>query len=247
MTKRFPAWLGLSWAFLACAPATPPRAPEPGVVTADSGTPVASSPPAAPPSVPVPVPDACDPGDTDTCMPGVPFANRVCAASRPDVALVLFAKGSPWARLYLRGDVDGWNAEGGGSSRARLAFDEEVVVLKKRAQQGGPGAISIGGSGGYQVMRWDGNCYSLDEGEVTRRRPPQAKHPSIPWRYLDETWRNALLGDAGVKAAYAKRSKECKGVTLGDVSLACERADTAFSDAIVGAVKSGVALPTPKL
>jgi hypothetical protein len=235
------------WILHGCAatvpPATPPASAD--ALPVDSAS-ASSAPPAAPPSAPVAVPNACAPGDTDTCMPGVSFADKVCAASRPDVALVLFAKGSPWARLYLKGDVDGWNAEGGGSSRARLAFDEEVVVLKKRAP-GGPGAISVGGSTGYQVMRWDGNCYSLDEGEVTRRRPPKAKHPSIPWRYLDETWRNALLGDAGVKAAYSKRGKECKGVTLGDVSLACEKADTAFSDAIVGAVQSGVALPTPKL
>jgi hypothetical protein len=208
--------------------------------------PPAPVPSADPPSSPLTLPDACAPGDTDTCMPGASFADRICAAPRPDVALLLFAKVAPWARLYLKGDVDGWNAEGGGSSRARLAFDEEVIVLKKRAPSGA-GAIIVGASGGYQVMRWDGNCYSLDEGEVTRRRPPQAKHPSIPWKYLGEATRDALMSDPSVKAAYAKRSKECKGVTLGDVSLACEHADTAFSDAIVGAIKSGVALPAPKL
>jgi hypothetical protein len=179
-------------------------------------------------------------------MPGTAFADRVCAASRPDVALALFAKGSPWTRLYLRGDVDGWNAEGGGSMRARLEFDEEVVVLKRRAPAGGR-AVVVSDSGGYQVMRWDGNCYSLDEGEVTRKRPPRTKHPGIPWRHLSDKIRALLLENASVKAAFDKRGKECKGVTVGDVSMACEQADTAFSDGIVTAIKSGLALPPPEL
>jgi hypothetical protein len=34
---------------------------------------------------------------------------------------------------------------------------------------------------------------------------------------------------------------------VGDVSLACEQADTALSDGIVAAVKSGVSLPAPEL
>jgi hypothetical protein len=179
-------------------------------------------------------------------MPGPAFADRACSAPHPDVALTLFAKASPWTRLYLRGDVDGWNAEGGGSARALLNFDEEVIALKRRAPPSGA-AVIVGASGGYQVMRWDGNCYSLDEGEITRRKPPRAKHPGIPWRYLGEKTKGLLLDDPSVKAAQDKRSRECKGVTMGAVSLACEQADTAFSDAIVSAVRSGLTLPTPDL
>lgn len=192
------------------------------------------------------MPTACGPGDADTCMPGTAFADRVCAASRPDVALTLFGNGSPWTRLYLRGDVDGWNAEGGGSMRARLEFDEEVIALKRRAPAGGRGIV-VSDSGGYQVMRWDGNCYSLDEGELTRRRPPRAKHPGIPFRHLSEKAKGVLLENASVKAAYDKLGKECHGVTVGAVSMACEQADTAFSDGIVTAIKSGLVLPTPDL
>lgn len=177
-------------------------------------------------------------------MPGAAFTDKLCAASHPDIALILFAKGAPWSRLYLRGDVDAWNAEGGASARAKLAFDEEVIVLKRRTPPAG-NAIIVGQGGGYQVLRWDGNCYSLDDGEVTTRRPPRAKHPAIPWRLLTEKTKNALLGDAGVKAAYDKRGKECKGVTMGDVSLACEEFDKAFSDSITVAVKSGLVVPMP--
>jgi hypothetical protein len=234
--------------FVGCAGSSVPPAHE----GTPSGPSIASSVeshpsdlPAEPSRAPLAMPDACAPGDPDTCVPGSSFADHVCAASRPDVGLALFAKGSPWTRLYLKGDVDGWNAEGG-SVRARLAFDEEVIVLKKRAPATG-GAMMVGTATSYQVMRWDGNCYSLDDGELTRRRPPHAKHPSIPWKYLSEGIRGALMNDGGVKSAYAKRTKECKGVTMGDVSLACVQADTAFSDAIVAAVQAGFPLPTPAL
>jgi hypothetical protein len=227
-----------------CGGSPPPHAEEAVASSAAVVAPESEPTPSPPP--PLAMPTACAPGDADTCMLGVVFADRICSASHADVALALFAKGSPWTRIYLRGDVDGWNAEGGASTRAKLLFDEEVLVLKRRAPAGGA-AIVVGAAGGYQVMRWDGNCYSLDEGEVTRRRPPRAKHPGIPWKLLDEKTQSALLGDASVKAAYDKRRKECKGVTVGEVSLGCEQADTAFSDGIVAAVKSGIVLPTPAL
>jgi hypothetical protein len=243
----FPWFLALA----SCAGAPPPRADDPASTGAAVVVPEkaedSSGGPAKPQDAPLAIPTACAAGgDADTCMLGTAFADRICAAAHPDVALVLFGKGSPWTRIYLRGDVDGWNAEGGGSARARLAFDEEVIVLKRRAPAGGA-AIVVGASGGYQVMRWDGNCYSLDEGEVTRRRPPRAKHPGIPWKYLSEKTQGVLLDNAAVKAAFDKRRKECKGVTMGDVSLACEQADTAFSDGIVTAIRAGLAVPVPEL
>jgi hypothetical protein len=107
--------------------------------------------------------------------------------------------------------------------------------------------MSIGGSDGYEVMRWDGNCYTLDSGEVAHRSPPRPKHSGIPWKLLQEKTKAVLLDNASVKAAYDRRRRECKGVTVGDVSLACEQADTALSDGIVAAVKSGVSLPAPEL
>jgi hypothetical protein len=246
-----PLYLSLLVVTLAkCGGSPPPRAeeaaPNSAAVVVPEGTEDSAHASPKPVDSPLVMPTACAPGDADTCMPGTSFADRICAASHPDVSLALFSKGSPWTRIYLRGDVDGWNAEGGGSTRARLAFDEEVIVLKRRAPAGSA-AIVVGGSGGYQVMRWDGNCYSLEEGEVTRKKPPRAKHPGIPWKYLNEKTKSALLGDAGVKATYDKRNKECKGVTVGEVSLACVRADTAFSDGIVAAVKAGFALPAPEL
>jgi hypothetical protein len=179
------------------------------------------------------------------CTPDADFANRMCNGTYPDVALVLFQKESPFTRMYLRGDVDGWNAEGGLSARAKLAFDEEVLVLKRR--EAPKNGIIVGGSGaGYLVIRWDGNCYTLSDGEITTRKPPVAKHSSISWRYLGERVRDALTQNPKISAAFQKRGKECKGATSGDVSKACELADAALSSAVVSEIRSGLAVPTPE-
>jgi len=168
----------------------------------------------------------------------------MCNGSYLDAAFALFAKGSPWTRAYLRGDVDGWYASGGGSSRARLAFDEEVLVLRVRSAATS-GVVMSGGGSSYDVLRWDGLCYTVDAGELTMKRPPKAKHPSLPFHHFGDATQAAFLADDKVRAAHAKRGKECHGVTTGDVSLACERADHALAEAVIDYVSSGGALPPP--
>ena len=240
-------WLALT--LLACGGATP----APAAVDTNTSArvepapdPVSSAAPVASPSKttadpPLTLPTACAEPGSDICVPGAAFADRVCNGAQPDLALALFAKGSPWTRIYLKGDVDGWNAEGGASARARLQFDEEVVVLKRRLPP--KNSVIVGAAAGYQVMRWDGNCYSLEEGEITARHPPRAKHPLIMWRYLTEGTRDVLLADPNIKRAYDKRGKECKGAMSGEVPIACEHADTALSDGVVDAVKGGLTVP----
>src|SRR6266850_2537536 len=71
--------------------------------------------------------------DTKTCLPPPAFAKKLCGGIYPEVALGLFVKGTPWTRVWLAGDVDAWNASGGLTHRAKLVFDEEVVVLSKHA------------------------------------------------------------------------------------------------------------------
>jgi len=196
---------------------------------------------------PMAVPTACatgaGAGGEGVCTTGDAFAKRLCNGAFPDAALVLMGKNSPFTRMYLRGDVDAWNADGGMSTRARLMFDEEMLVLRKR---NAPSAsIVVGAGGGYQVMRWDGSCFTLDEGELTTKRPPTAKHPSIPWRRLTDKTKDNLLKNAKILAAYQKRGKECKGQATGDTSKACEQADTALTTAIVTELRGGFTLPTP--
>jgi hypothetical protein len=190
------------------------------------------------------MPTACTKSaDGTTCTPPAAFVDALCNGSFVDAALVLFAKGSPWTRAYLRGDVDGWYASGGGSARARLGFDEEVLML--RVRPAGAGGVVVGGGASYDVLRWDGACYTLDAGEVTMKAPPKPKHPRVPFNRLSEHLQAVLLGDAKVHAAYVSRGKECHGVTTGEVSIACERADHALGEAVIAYVTSGSALPEP--
>jgi hypothetical protein len=235
--------------FAACGGSTPQATTattdDPVPVAKPAPTPADSVAATAPAPTPKGIPASCATQGDSVCTPDVDFANRMCNGSYPDVALVLFQKESPFTRMYLRGDVDGWNAEGGLSARARLAFDEEVLVLKKR--EAPKNGIIVNGAGAqYLVIRWDGNCYTLSDGEITARKPPVSKHSSIAWRYLGERVREALTQNPKILAAYQRRGKECKGATSGDVTKACEQADTALSAAIVSEVRSGLAIPTPE-
>jgi hypothetical protein len=214
----------------------------------DSATSVAtSSPPPAPSSghaatdPPHVIPGGC--ATNDPCVPDPLFVKRLCDGSFPDVALLLMSKAMPFAHAYLRGDVDGWNAEGGASARAKLKFDEEVLILKKRTAN--HDGIQVSGTGGFQVMRWDGNCYTLAEDELTTRRPPSAKWAPVVWRFLANATKDALLDNATVKAAYDRRGRECKGAVSGEVTSACEKSDQDLSAAVIAAVRTGATIPTP--
>jgi hypothetical protein len=178
-------------------------------------------------------------------VPDAGFVKRMCNGSFPDVALLLMAKDAPFTRMYMKGDVDGWNADGGASARARLRFDEEMLVLRRRTPPANGIVVGSGGAG-YLVMRWDGNCYTLEDPELTTRRPPSPRHASMPWRLYAESTKTALLKSPKILAAYQRRGKECKGAVSGEVSRACEQADTALSAAIVAEVRGGLAVPTPE-
>jgi len=188
---------------------------------------------------------SCANEKSDICVPDAAFVKRLCDGSFPDVALVLLSKDAPFTRMYMKADVDGWNAEGGASARARLYFDEEMLVLRRRLPPANGVVVGSGGAG-YLVMRWDGNCYTVDDTELTAKKPPQARHAPIPFRFYGERTKNALLEKPKVLAAYQRRGKECKGAVSGDVSKACEKADTALSDAIVAEIRGGATIPTPE-
>jgi hypothetical protein len=187
---------------------------------------------------------SCASNDGSVCLPDVAFVKRLCNGSFPDVALVLFSNAS-FTRLYLKGDIDGWNAEGGASARAKLTFDEEVLALRRREAPKN-GVVVGNGGGGWLVMRWDGNCYTVEEGEVTTKKPSSPKHAPIPFRFYGERTKDALLASEKVLAAYKRRGKECKGAVSGEVSKACEQADVALSSAIVSEVRAGKSVPAPE-
>ena len=222
--------------------AVDPTATTSSATTDPSAAPTASASAAPTADAPKTIPMSCAGGSHDPCLPDPAFVSRLCNGTFPDAALVLMQKSMPFTRAWLKGDIDGWNADGA-SARAKLFFDEEVLVLKKR--DAGKGGMQVSGAGGYQVMRWDGNCYTLEEGTLSFSKPPKPKNGSVQWRFLENPTKDALLADATVKTAYEKRSKECKGVVSGDVTLTCQKADEALSTAVANAVRGGISIPTP--
>ena len=225
-------------------PANPSEAPPAGSAAGGAEP----APGAAPSAAPVPaatVPTKCSGTDPTLCTPDVPFVKRFCNGSFPDVALVLLGKETPFVRMYMKGDVDGWNADGGASARARLRFEEEMLVLRRRAPPASGMVVGSGGAG-YLVMRWDGNCYTLEDGELSPKKPAAPRYAPIPWRLYSESTKNALLAAPKVLAAYQKRGKECKGAVSGEVTKACETADNGLSSAVVAEIRGGLAIPTPE-
>ncbi|MDB4993601.1 MAG: hypothetical protein JWM74_1033 [Myxococcaceae bacterium] len=192
------------------------------------------------------LPTSCTPVTTPSgkklCTPDADFAKRLCGGEYPDVALALMGKGTPFTRSYMTRDVDAWNATGGRTHRAKVLFDEEVMVVQyRKAQSGGIVMVSANGeSGSYDVLRWDGSCVSVMAEEITLARPPQPKRAAIPWRHLDDATKTALLAAPAVKNSYALLGKACDGN-----ADRCTKAESALSSAVVDFVRNGGALPPP--
>ena len=180
------------------------------------------------------VPSCADPSSS-LCLPPPDFVDLLCAKPRQDAALALFAKATPFARMYLRGTLD------------ELRPHEEVLAL--RYHEVSKNGIRVGNSvGSYDVLRWDGSCsMAVDAEMVSRIRPPHPRVARVQWHRLSENVQQALVaGSSAVQRAHSRRGKECLGAMSGDVSAACEKADAALVDAIVEYVRSGGLLPAPE-
>ena len=165
---------------------------------------------------------------------------------KPDVALIMFNKSSPFTRVYLNRNMEGWYTSGQQSTSAKLVFDEEVVVLAHPKPKAGGMVIGNGGTN-YDVLRIDGVCSSVEPEAITTRRPPSPKYAVIPWQHLEKNVRDALLADPNIAKADATRRKECKGTTsLGVISPKCAKADDQLSITIADYVAHGGASPMPK-
>jgi hypothetical protein len=226
-----------------CGGAPPPPPPAPAPSAEASAAPTAA--PAADDKPFDAIPTACADAGAKLCMPPPKFVKHLCGGWFPDVALSMLAKGTPWTRAYLRvKSADAWNASGGASSNDKLVFDEEFIILSHREAAAGGMQVS-GAGGGYDVLRWDGSCASLTDEEVSLKTSPSPKHAKIPWKNLDEKVRDKLLTDDKIGKKYAERRKECKGATMGEVSLKCEKADDMLGTLVVDYVRAGGAVPPP--
>jgi hypothetical protein len=197
------------------------------------------------PGGPLSVPSQCH-GASEPCTADPSWVRKLCADLYPDVALYLFRKDAPFSHGYLTRKTKAVNASGGVTSGDEwLAFDEEVVILLHRKSSGG---IQVSGAeGGYDALRADGSCVTLDSTEVTLTRPPQAKYASVQWRHLGDDIQAALKANSTVFDAYVARKRECKGAYTGDVSKKCVDLDAKLNALILGGLKAGtVSLPEPK-
>lgn len=190
------------------------------------------------------IPEACD-GKDKLCLPPKSFAKRVCGSGfHPDLALHFFGKSSPFSRGYLAMNVNAWNASGGASSADKLVFDEEIIVLLERKAD--TGGMQVSGAGGsYDVLRWDGTCSTLSSEELTFNAPPKPKTAKVAFKDLSEETQSALLQDEKIKKVNADRKKECKGVSMGEVSAKCVKLVDQLSESIVEYVRNGGAVPKP--
>ena len=194
------------------------------------------------------IPDKCADGQAEgICAPPKSFVQTLCGTyPKPELALVMFSKKSPFTRVYMNRNMEGWYTSGQQSTSAKLIFDEELIVLTHlKVNKGG---IVIGsGATPYDVLRLDGVCSSVESEAITHKRPPSPKYALVPWQQLEKNVKDALLADPQIAAAETARRKECKGTTgLGVVSPKCAGADDRLSKAIVDYVKNGGEVPPPK-
>jgi hypothetical protein len=185
--------------------------------------------------------------DTPVCEPGKKFVKKLCNDSFPSLALNMFSGGTPWTRAYLAvRDVEPVNAFGGLSGGEHLTLDEEVIVLFQTMSDD-PNAIQVSGSGSYQVLRWNGTCATLQEGELRMQRPGRPKAAKVTWRFLENGTREALRQNETITETYRARKKACRGATMGQVSAKCEKLDKKLHQIVVDTVREGsIELPTPE-
>jgi hypothetical protein len=250
------------WAAVGCAgcggastsapPAKAADPAEPSATSANEATPAAAVKPDDAPATPADVneiPKTCAEGQAEgICAPPRAFVKALCDGyPKPDIALILFEKSSPFTRAYMNRNMEAWYTSGQQSTSAKLVFDEEVLILAHLKPKAGGMVIGNGGTP-YDVLRIDGVCSSVETEAITMRRPPAPKYANIPWQHLEKNVRDALLADPGIAKADAARRKECKGTTsLGMISPTCAKADDKLSATIADYVTHGGTSPLPKV
>jgi hypothetical protein len=196
---------------------------------------------------PVSLIPSCEP-DEEECLPPAPWVDKLCSGVHPEVALHMFRGGSPWKRIYSRARAPAYNGAGGPSlSEERVEKGEELIALRRNSDGRGSsaGQMSVGDTAGYDLLRWNGSCITLHDGEYSARAPSRREHARVEWRWLGDKVRSALTSDGTVNEAYVARRRECRGATLGRVTRKCVEREHSLVAAIVDYVRAGGELPEP--
>jgi hypothetical protein len=169
---------------------------------------------------------------------------RLCQDVYPDVALHLFAPNTPWQRFYMLSTAEPVNASGGASLIGdKIHRGEEVIVLRRNGAKSG---VSTSDIGGYDVLRWNGACATVHDGEFAVRPPPSVGHAYLNWRELGLPLRLALEADSNVGAVYAEKRRQCRTAVIGRITEDCETYDKKLVDEVVRYVRRGGKLPKPE-
>jgi hypothetical protein len=191
------------------------------------------------------IPTRCAKGKRhrNECVPPQGWVKRLCDDVYPDVALHMFEPGTPWKRLYMRARAEPVNASGGSSLLGdKMERGEEVIALKRRSEN--EGQIQVGdNNAGYDVLRWNGACATIHDGDYVEDRPSHIVQSKVEWRRLGVPLRQHLEAQPGISAAYEARRKSCHGFSMGNVSGDCESNDKLLMEEIVRYIQTGPALP----
>jgi hypothetical protein len=177
------------------------------------------------------------------CLPPPGWVKRLCDDVYPDVALHMFAPGTPWKRLYMVARAEPFNASGGSSLLGdKLERGEEVIALRRRSES--DGQIQVGdNNAGYDILRWNGACATIHDGDFAEARPSRIVQSKVEWRRLSLPIRQQLEAQPSIAAAYEARRKSCHGFSMGRVSSDCEANDRLLMDEVVRYIQSGPRLP----
>ena len=176
------------------------------------------------------------------CVPPQEWVKKLCDDIYPDLALHLFSARTPWRRLYMTARAEPFNASGGMSLMGdRMEPGEEVIALRRRDE----GGLQMNDTAGWDVLRWNGACATIHDGDFTDNEPGTVRGAPIDWRRLSLEMRLALEADADVGAIYEIRGQKCKGKSVGKVSDECEDYDKRLRSIVVTRVREGIKLPKP--
>lgn len=177
------------------------------------------------------------------CMPPPTFVKRLCQDVYPDVALHMFKPGTPWRRFYMLHNAEPFNASGGASLMGeKMRRGEEVIALLRRNPRNG---VQVSDIAGWDVLRWNGACATIHDGEFSTDAPSNLGHARVEWRSLGLEIRQAFEANSSFEEIYEARRKSCKGISVGRVTAECEENDKFMADEIVRRVRDGFVLPTP--
>lgn len=182
----------------------------------------------------------------DMCFPPSDFVDRLCARNHPDVAVYMMGPGQPWTHRYVRvEEAQAVNPITGRVGAAKLTFGEEIIVLRYR-KGAVVGPIQVTGTERYEVLRWDGSCAALEEGEFVEKVPEQQRRYVVPtWTRISDGYRKLLLEQSAVAEADERRKADCKGAGLGRPPK-CHKAIEALNRTVAEVVHEGIELPLPE-